>query len=552
MKLNHIKYKYIFLCLLLLGLTSCKKDFLNQKNPLAISDEEVWTDPALIAMYVNSIYNDVPGWDMGQLFSSISDESMVTYSTDASHTVLRGDWSAVSNPMGYWPYASIRKCNEFFARIDAAPVDDATKTIMKGEVRFLRAFLYYNLTIRYGGVPIILRPQKITDDLQVSRNTLDESFNFIITQMDSAANELPKDALRGKATKGAAMAMKGRTLTFYASPLYNEAHDNARWKAAADANLAVMNLGKYTLNPDLKRIWLDGTEGNKEPIFEVCYAIPQKHHYLDAIVKPLIVANNTAGMRNPYQELVNAYPMKNGKLISESGSGYDLNDPYVGRDDRFYNDIAYNGAKIKGTASGPPVREITLQIYKGGRDYDEIPGYQIYNTYTGYYSTKMINQENAVYRAGFGSTQPWLEIRYAEVLLNYAEAQNEYLGSPDASVYEALNKIRRRAGIINDIPAGSLNKESMRAAIANERYVELSYECKRYWDLRRWKTADKVLNGVKFTGVVTTKKPDGSFTYEYKPAVTQSGIFLPKMYFMPLPQSEITKNKKLVQNPGWE
>jgi hypothetical protein len=552
MNLRYIKYNCGFFCLLLVGLASCKKDFLDQKNPLAISDEEVWSDPALINMYVNSIYNDVPGWDMGQLVSSIADESMVTYPTDASHSVLRGDWSAVQNPMEYWPYDRIRKCNEFFARINAASVDAAAKNTLKGEVRFLRAFQYYQLVVRYGGVPIITVPQKITDDLQVKRNTVDECFKFITAQLDSAANELPKDALRGKATKGAALALKGRAALFYASPLYNDAHDNERWKAAADASLAVMNLGKYDLNPDLKGIWLDETVANKEPIFEVDYALPQKYHFLDAIVKPLIIANNTAGYRCPYQELVDAYPMKNGKKISEGGSGYNGNDPYAGRDDRFYNDIAYNGSVIRGTASGPPVRDITLQIYKGGRDYDEIPGYQIYNTYTGYYSTKMINQENTQYRGGYGSTTPWLEIRYAEVLLNYAEAQNEYLSAPDASVYDAINKIRRRAGITVDIAAGSLNKESMRTMIQNERYVELSYECKRYWDLRRWKVAEQKLNGAKFTGVVITKQTNNSFTYEYKPAVTETGVFLLKMYFMPLPQSEITKNKNLVQNPGWQ
>jgi len=551
MNLKYIKYHGYLLCLLLTGLVSCKKDFLNQDNPLAISDTEVWADPSLIAMYVNSIYNDIPGWDMGQLYSSIADESMVTYPTDVSHSIWRGDWSAVNNPMEYWSYASVRKCNEFFTRIDAAPVDDDTKTIMKGEVRFLRALLYFEMTKRYGGIPIIVTPQKITDDLQVSRNSLDECFTFIVNQLDTASNELPIDALRGKATKGAALALKGRTLLFYASPLYNENNDQDRWKLAADANREVIDLGKYELNPDLPKIWLDESESNKEPIFEVDYALPQKYHYLDAIVKPLIIANNTAGYRNPYQELIDAYPMKNGKAVAESGSGYDLNNPYLGRDDRFYNDIAYNGSKIKGTASGPPVKEITLQIYKGGRDYDEIPGYQVYNTYTGYYSTKMINHENTEYRGGYGSTQPWLEIRYAEVLLNYAEAQNEYLSNPDASVYDAINKIRRRAGIITDIPVGSLSKESMKTLISNERYVELSYECKRYWDLRRWKIADKVLNGTKFTGAVITKKADGSFTYDYQSADSEPGVFLPKMYFMPIPQSEITKNKNLVQNPGW-
>lgn len=548
----NIKFRYLLIGVLLLGVASCKKDFLEQKNPLSISDKEVWADASLIQMYVNSIYNDIPGWDMQQIINSVSDESRVTYPSNASYGIWRGDWSSVNNPMEYWPYATIRKCNEFFSRIDASPVDVDQKDIMKGEVRFLRAFFYFSMVKRYGGVPIITEPQTLDDDLQVSRNSIDECFAFMISQLDSASNELPLDAVRGKITKGAAMALKGRVLLYYASPLYNENNEKTRWQEAAESNKAVMDLKKYALNPDLNAIWLDQSESNPEPIFEVDYKLPEKNHFLDAIVKPLIVANNTAGYRCPLQKLVDAYPMKNGKSISDPGSGYDPSNPYQGRDDRFYANIAYNGSVIKGTSSGPPVKDITLQIYKGGRDYDEIPGYQIYNTITGYYSIKSIDQENTIYRGGYGSVQPWIEIRYAEVLLNYAEAQNEYLDNPDASVYDAINAIRKRAGITTEIPLNSLTKDAMRDLIRNERYVELSYERKRYWDLRRWKTAVSLLNGKRYDGVVITKEGNGSFTYDYEPTDLQPGVFTDKMYFMPIPQSEITKNKNLQQNEGWQ
>lgn len=550
----NLKYKYYFLCLLLIGFISCKKDFLDPENPTAISSEKVWNNSSLVEMYINSIYNDVRGWDMQQVINSVSDESRVTYPSNVSYAIRRGDWSAVSNPMDNWSntYVTIRKCNEFFSRIDASSILDDQKTEMKGEVRFLRAFFYFKMLKRYGGIPIITTPQALTDDLQVGRDSLDVCFNFITKQLDTASTELPENAVRGKITEGAALALKGRVLLFYASPLYNESNDMSRWKSAADANRAVIDLGKYELNPDFNAIWLDQSGNNKEPIFEVDYKLPEKNHFLDAIVKPLIVANNTAGYRCPLQNLVDAYPMKNGKSIFEPGSGYDPAHPYVGRDDQFYADIAYNGSIIKGTASGPPVKDITLQIYKGGRDYDQIPGYQIYNTITGYFSIKSIDQSNTIYRGGYGSVQPWLEIRYAEVLLNYAEAQNEYLNAPDASVYEAINDIRKRAGILSDIPVGSLTKDSMQSLIRNTRYVELSYERKRYWDLRRWKLAVSVLNGKEFDGAVITKESDGSFSYDYESADPQPGVFLDYMYFMPIPQSEITKDKNLKQNPGWQ
>ncbi len=547
-----IKYKHYYILVLFVFLASCKNDVLEQENPLAITEQEVFNNPDLIEMYINSIYNDMRGWDMQQVINSISDESRVTYPSNAGHKIWRGDWSAVDNPIGYWPYSTIRKCNEFFSRIEDSSIDQNLKMEMIGAVRFLRAFYYFKMVKRYGGVPIVTEPQKLTDDLQVSRNTLDKSFNFIIKELELASTELPENAARGKITKGAALAFRGRVLLFYASPLYNESNDMGRWKLAAEANKAVIDLGKYELNADLNDIWLDKSQNNKEPIIEIQYKLPEKNHFLDAIVKPLTVANNTAGYRCPLQKLVDAYPMKSGDDIFTPGSGYDPNQPYVGRDDRFYANIAYNGSTIKGTSSGPPTKDITLQIYKDGRDYDEIPGYQIYNTISGYYSIKSIDQENTVYRGGYGSVQPWLEMRFAEVLLNFAESQNEYLEEPDINVYTAINDIRKRAGITNEIPVGSLTKDAMRSLIEKERYVELSYERKRYWDLRRWKTAVDVLNGKDFDGIVITKESDGSFSYEYEPVDPQPGVFLEKMYFMPLPKSEIIKDKNLVQNPGWD
>jgi len=207
---------------------------------------------------------------------------------------------------------------------------------------------------------------------------------------------------------------------------------------------------------------------------------------------------------------------------------------------------------MKGTTSGPPLQEITLEIYKGGVDYDANPTNVIYNTITGYYTVKAVNPENTIYSAGYSSTQPWIEIRYAEVLLNYAEAQNEYVSAPDASIYQAINQLRRRAGIQTEIPIGSLSKEQMRALIHNERYVELCFENKRYWDLRRWKQAVDRLHGKSATGVIITKKADGTFSYNYQPIDPNLPVFTERMYFLPIPFTETTKNPNLLpNNPGW-
>lgn len=539
------------LSIFLLLFAACNKKLLDPSNPNGLTGNDVWKDPKLIEAYVNGLYNDVQGWDDSNTYDNITDEARNNYPGSTPNNILLGQWDASSNPMDNWNYTGVRKINEFFARIDGSPVPEARKTVMKGEARFLRALIYFDMVKRYGGVPIITTAQALNSDLNVKRATTTETFSFIEKELETAFGELDETKVRGRASKWAAKALRARALLFAASPLYNAGNDQGLWKAAADAGREVIISQKYDLYPDLQRIWLE--KGNQpEALFEVQYHMPEKYHGWDAMAKPLRLANNDAGQRSPLQELVNAFPMKNGKMITEAGSGYDPANPYVGRDNRFYADIAYNGAKIKGTTTGPPVHEITLDIYKGGQDFDAEPTTQIYNTITGYYTVKAIDPDNTIYTGGYGSVQPWIEIRYAEVLLNYAEAQNEYLSAPDASVFDALNKLRKRAGITTDLVPGTLSKIQMRELIRNERFVELCFEGKRYWDLRRWKLATTVLNGTRGTGVIITKQPNGTFTYDYQPVDAQPNVFLEKMYFMPIQQSEISKNKNLEQTTGWK
>jgi hypothetical protein len=519
--------------------SGCTADFLDRNNPGAITSEDVWNDAKLISQYVNSIYNDNTGWDRSHLISNITDEG--TYSV--GHPVWQGQLDEVTNPLEYWAYSQVRKANEFLVRIDGTPVDEATKTTHKGEVRFLRALRYFNMVKRYGGVPLITEPQALTDDLETPRNTLDECFNFIITECDAAIPLLPETAARGRATRDAARALKGRALLYYASPNCNPNSDRERWKNAADANREL--IGKYELYPDLERLWLDN--GNRESIFEVQYALPLKSHGWDASLKMHRIAVGDARATVPVQEMVDAFPMKNGKSISDPASGYDPAHPYEGRDNRFYAFIAFNGTTMKGMIGGV-ITAFELQIYTGGIDFDGIPGAA--NTMTGYYVKKALDQDNTLYRMSYGSVQPWMEFRYAEILLSYAEAQNEYLTAPDQSVCDALNLVRARAGITENLTPASLSKEQMRELIHNERYVELCYEQHRFWDLIRWKRLGR-LNGMVRSGVVITKHDDGTFTYAYGPVDPQPGNFQDKLYFLPFAQSELSRNSRLEQNPGW-
>lgn len=547
-----MKKKYsLIIPFILIGLSSCVD--LDVNNPSTISENDVWADAQLVQMSVNNLYTSLPGWDH-DLWNNISDEARGNYPNSMHEYVLRGEWDETWNPMNNWSgnYSNIREANDFLSKIPTASVDDDTKTRTSAEARFIRAYLYFQLVVRYGGVPLITEPQDLDSDLSVPRNSISECFKFIVDEMDAIANDLPSDAERGKITKGAAMALKARTLLYWASPLYNEDKNTSRWQEAANAAKAIIDMGKYDLYPNLKQLWLDKSSTHCESILEKQYLMPNVYHGWDACVKPLGIANNDAGHCSPLQELVDAFPMKNGKRINEEGSGYDPANPYVGRDDRFYADIAYNQAVLSGLKGGHLIHDYVLQIYKGGEDYDNPqgnPAYQVYNTYTGYYTVKAVDPDNDQYAFWYGSTQPWIIFRYAEILLDFAEAQNEATG-PTADVYAALDKIRKRAGITTELEQ-NLTKDQMRELIRNERYVELCFEHHRYWDLRRWKLAETKLNNRKYTGVVITKHDDGTFTYEYEPVESYNLVFDNKMYFMPIPQSEMSKNSKLTQNPGW-
>lgn len=551
--------RYLISLVVICGLfISCDKDILDKKNLASFPEDDVWKDPNLTRLFLDNIYASRPGFDNANppIVDNIVDETRIGASTGNPFNILQGTWTPSSNYFDYWAYVDVRKANEFLKGIkEKSSLSQDLKSQYTGEVKFLRAIIYFDMVKRYGGVPIITEPQSRDEDLFVKRNTTDECYKFIIKELDEAAALLPyKDKIAtGRATKGAAMALKSRALLFYASQLYNTSNDKSRWADAAKAALDVMNIPGaqgYALYPDVRRIMLD--KSNSEVIFEVQYRKPDKEHGWDAQAKPLSIAIGIGPKRCPLQELVDAFPMANGKTIYQSGSGYTETNPYVGRDQRFYATIVYNGAEFSGR---------TQYSYVGHRD-------GIGNSFcttTGYYQRKGVDETNKGYSSGKGSDQNWIEIRLGEIMLNYAEAQNEAVG-PDPTVYGAVNAIRKRAGILTDLGAG-ITQDSMRTLVRNERYVELCYEMKRYWDLRRWKIAEnpKVLNGRRYTGmkislpagvtlptdITTPVTTPIAWKYERIVVDPKPSVFLPHMYYMPIPSTQRATNPNLEQNLGW-
>jgi hypothetical protein len=381
---------------------------------------------------------------------------------------------------------------------------------------------------------------------------------------DSAAYYLPTtyaNAVFGRATKGAALALKARLWLYAASPLFNDpsktndtpehgAFDAAKWQKAAAAAAAVINLNVYDLYSDYAAFFytlISGSAINKEMIFShmalPSYTVEQQNG-------PVGITNGGGGTC-PSWDLVSDYEMKTGIPFDWSVAANQAN-PFANRDPRMDKSILYNGATWMNGA---------IQTFEGGNDNKSNSNK---STRTGFYLRKFLNI-SAKWIAPTGTTNHcWPLLRYGEVLLNYAEAMNEAYG-PDVdpqgygmTARAAIAKIRTRAGLTgnkdlslataaNYVPTGDQAK--MRDAIRHERRIELAFEEHRHLDLRRWKLAETVLNNKWVHGLKIVKNADNSLTYT--PVEVEHRVFEPKMYLYPFPETEISRNKALVQNSGW-
>ncbi|UZR97592.1 RagB/SusD family nutrient uptake outer membrane protein [Chondrinema litorale] len=554
------KLRYIIALAFLSMFSSCKEDFLDVTATDRISDDAILADSTLFEAYVINRYMGVklqdkeaegtpPGFGRGfeyGLWSSITDESMYT-NDDNTWLIQRGQLSpentGIAGTIWSRSYRSIRECNYGLQNINEVPMSDYGKEILIAELKFIRAYRYQDLIRNYGGVVLMGdEVYELSDDLTdaslFERASLAESIEYAVAQLDEAAADLPSSTSDswglGRATKGAALALKSRLLLYAASPLYS----TGTWAEAATAAKDVMDLGLYSLHGDYASLFLD--ENSSEIIFERLYAIGTRHVCLEISNGP----NGYGGWggNTPLQNLVDAY-----EIVSEDGTTateFDWNNPehtsapYENRDPRFYASILYNGAEYRG-------REIET-FEPGGQDSQD--GNDNWNTSkTGYYLRKFIDEDLPISNPwDVAGTQPWIYMRYAEILLNYAEAQNESVG-PDATVYDAINQIRARAGM-PELTTG-LSQDQMREAIMRERQVELAFEEHRYYDVRRWEIAMETENEDAY-GISITQDGD-EFTYTRKVALDGKS-FSEQHYWLPIPRAEIQSSGDLLeQNPNY-
>jgi len=374
----------------------------------------------------------------------------------------------------------------------------------------------------------------------------------------------------GRVTLGAALMLKAWLQLNAASPAYNATTapggadpnhlagfgnvDPTRWATAAASFKKFMDdwggPGKqYNLFPEDSTLWYEANEYNSEVIFDRQYVANIKGSNYEQYGGPVYVLGTyyTWGNYNPTQELVDQFEMANGKSITDPTSGYDPQNPYVGRERRFYKWIVYDGAPYKMDWM-PKTDTIYTRIDKVRPSLNEIDFGSTDVGNTAYYFKKKLNP---LYRPATGlSGANYIYYRYTEVLLGYAEAQNEAVG-PDASVYNAINAIRARSNQPN-LTAG-LSQAQMRDAIRHERRVELCFENKRFYDIIRWRIADQVLSqdlhGMKITNTVPANN-SGVWQYQVV-SLNHPHVFNMKQYLQPIPQPTIAQNTKLIQNPGY-
>ena len=566
MKLQYRKQLYTAI-LGVMCMTACKKDFLNVQPTDRIATSAIETDTAIFEAYVTNRYIGAklqdkegegtnPGFGRGfeySMWSSVTDESIYN-NDDATWLVQRGQL-APENLGGagvLWgrSYRSIRECNYALSILPKLPFSAAHKTRIEGELRFIRAFRYHDLIRNYGrvvlmGDKVVNLQDNLQDPALFTRATLKESIDYAVSELTDAATKLPLNNdgswLLGRATKGAALALKSRLTLYAASPLYNV----GTWADAVTAAQEVISLNKYGIySGGYANLFL--TNETNEAIFERLYTKNDNHVHLEIANGP----NGYGGWagNTPLQNLVDDYEMDNGKPITDPTSGYDPTHPYDNRDPRFAATVLYNGA---------PYRERSIEAFiPGGKDSRD--GNENWNTTkTGYYLKKFMNDayplQNPWGNAGF---QPWIYIRYAEVLLNFAEAANEAYGADviplgaTLSARSAINMVRSRAGVNMPPLAPGLSKSQMQDAVRYERRVELAFEEHRFYDVRRWKIAD-VTENKPAGGVIITKNANGSFSYAPKIAL-DGRAFHPQHYWLPIPRTEIqASNNLLQQNDGY-
>lgn len=593
--------------LILLLFSACDNVLDSNSTPQdKYSDQVVWSDINLIENYLLDSYNRLEMGYRTVMLHSITDEIRYEF-TWGPQVYVTGDISA-DNPQPWqdgwgnatanWSkhFSNIQRLNVFLTNIDQVLEeggDDIQQKVnlLRGEALFLRAFCYAQLIRDYAGVPVIKEPFELGGDYDsVTRSTFEETVDFVSQELDKAADLLgnKEEMEMGRATKGAALALKSRLLLFAASDLtadgtaandlvgYQNSDRQALWTAARDAAKAVIDLGTYELAdlgaPDREAVSENYYEmfrakdlSSSEVIWGKMYSKSNGTANQMNLWNGPNGNNNWAG-HNPTQDLVDAYQMEDGSDFFDhyevDGNEHYQNvstefpneNPYTDRDPRFYGTILYDQAVFQPRFSNLEDRdpvgvydrrtritiendEVVSTVY--GIDTRNGPIEDWNGSFTGYIMKKFLDHE--VYGRDENNDNAWIEFRYAEILLNYAEALIELGETAEAANY--INMIRNRAGMPDF--TGDITE-----ALRYERQVELAFEGQRWWDIRRWKILEEKLTDAMGIDIVETNE-DGNVTMTWRRIVAEERTVLDKMYWIPIQTDELNRAPQLTQNPGY-
>lgn len=543
MKLNFLKYSAVAV-VFLASLSGCQD--LDLAPTDKFTEANYWTSAEKASMVLNTAYGQLTS--SGRYFSneSLSDnmyegrgnssEKMISSGqADASNSRFSEEWKN--------SYAGIKTCNVFLENVDKVPnMNETLRTRMKAEARFIRAWLYLQLTTWYGDVPLFEKDITLEESKSISRTPKAAILTFIYNELDEVEAVLPTnteyaEADRGRITKGAAIALKARAYLYQ--------NDWANVVAACEKLIGNTSNGTYALFSSYEGIFKPENEYNSEVILDYQY-VPSVRVWEEMYDLAPLSVGARINSKAPTQELVDDYIMMNGKSIKEANSGYDESNPYKNRDPRFAATIVYHGAKWvrpDGTIQTIYIKPGSTPSDNTYGNVDEYIGAGSNSTSTGYYLRKNYDPTSEI---GMKSGLNLILIRYADVLLMYAEAMNE-LGKMDEAVWnKTIRPLRERAGF-TDAPSLIYPTEgNMQTIIRRERRVELAMEGLRIFDIRRWKTAENVLNGYPHGAQFGEASIDNGYIRLEKRTFNAERDYL---WAVPLSQKDLNPN--LGQNPGY-
>ena len=546
-------YKYLIVTIIMgLSFTSCN-DFLDPDPTDRLSEKLFWQNEESTDLYLNSFYpylSSYGNFGTSQFNNGLLTEGMTDMLKYGSYSAGVGNANRIvfnpyfvtadqSQGLVIWTtsYERIRRVNEFLSSMSKySTYNEDTNKRYEAQIRFIRAFLYYQLLLRTNTVIIF---DKLPDGNSKPLSPESDCWDFVEQDLDYAIQNLPVqwDATRsGRITKGAALAMKSRAMLLA-----------KRWEKARAAASEVINLQDngslvYELNKDYKNAFKSYFDnGNKESILEFRYKLPAPYHSFDRDFAPGGDWANNGGSACPTQEMVEEYELATGGKAdwSKWHSKTTETPPYSLLEPRFHASVLYNGASWKNRK---------IETFVDGKDGYIDYGFQANTngkTTTGYYLRKYLDESIADISTTY-SAQPWIEIRLAEVYLNLAEACAMLGSTYDKDANNAIRTIRERV----KLPYTDLTGEELMKAIRHERKVELAYEGFYYWDLRRWRMADSILDGVRFHGLKITQSGTTP-TYEYIDCDKEDRKFPERFYNFPIPTTEIANNLAISQINLW-